>query len=119
MTAIFRNSTEASASAPPTVHLARNEFEALQLVATADTAVDVAQLWVAPNGPQGGGGNPPTVVLSPIGYVHAGPCPYPTPVGVSCPHDTPLWCGNLSATGQPGCGGAPERLPLCWPLSVC
>ena len=113
MTAVFRNSTEASAGAPPTVHLARNEFEALQLVVTADAAVDAARLSVVPqtlSNEQGGGGSPPTVVLSPIGYVHAGPCPYPTPAGVTCPHDSPLWCGNLSATGRPGCGGAPEQL---------
>ena len=49
------------------------------------------------------------VVLSPIGYVHAGPCPYPTPAGVTCPHDTPLWCGNLSATGRPGCARHGDR----------
>ena len=107
MTAVFRNSTEASAGAPPTLHLARNEFEALQLVVTADGAVDAARLSVVPQtlpNEQGGGGSPPTVVLSPIGYVHAGPCPYPTPAGVTCPHDTPLWCGNLSATGAAGCG---------------
>ena len=112
MTAVFRNSTEASAGAPPTLHLARNEFEALQLVVTADAAVDAARLSVAPQtlSNEQGGGSPPTVVLSPIGYVHAGPCPYPTPAGVTCPHDTPLWCGNLSATGRPGCGGAPEQL---------
>ena len=46
------------------------------------------------------------MLLSPLGYVHAGPCPYPTPAGVTCPHATPLWCGDLSATGRPGCGGA-------------
>ena len=103
MQAVFRDShntmSAAQRAAAQSLEMAQNEFEGLQVVVAAhesDTPVEV-EVVAASGGP--------SFALNSIGFVHRGPCPYATPAGVTCPHENPVWCKNLTATGKSGCAG--------------
>eukprot|EP00038_Savillea_parva_P014573 m.216526 g.216526 ORF g.216526 m.216526 type:complete len:717 (+) comp28403_c0_seq1:25-2175(+) len=121
LTTIYRDDqpTAVDMSLNGYVALAQNEYEATQLVIRAATDARVT-VSVALNshtyngvgthrnddaGSHGGGISGLSIRVNPIGYVHRGPCPYATPPGITCPHDHPLWCRNLTANGTSGCGG--------------